>query len=807
MLILSSLIRNRLHLIVRQILLGIIISGMVLCACFEKVDNHVTVTLLNLIERNHKFFPQKEWLEISPEGKKAWLNKEWKNAESIYSKVALKLKKNTPQYNQAFLLSIIANCFTEKPLRCLVEFKEAVNLFPDLKYHLYFLMINRILATEYWEAGIKIFEELIREEGLPSWFLEKLYKKIGDTLFEKGRKKEALLYYDNYLRSSSEINQKFLITLIDTIYSFIPLDVGTGDIDCEVEGEEVENYVVKLNELYHRLLLKFPWVNKDVLQPIEEKIKQLKAIFPQYIQLSLSPEEEKERLLTLYNNHYYKEVLMDIDNNLKYYIKGSLAWCEMNLLKGRAIYKTRKWREAGEFLKTLKDSCPYSEVRIPALFLSAKALNSAGDIEGALSLAEEFEKFYPKHSFADDMRLLRAIIYMNDLKNTRKAQILLEKLPEDYPEGDMKEEALWRLAWNSYLKKEEDQVVNYLSLLMLNEKRGYHERGRAIYWLARWKKSVGQLEEAKKLFFELISKYPFSFYTLMAINDTLLRDGELLDKGILEIVTTNNKRLPSWLIHSENSDGYWSSRFNILKLFWSLGLQEFFEFEYRRWDFKEIPQSVLWELAILHHQLGNYNISHNIMRRYLTEWYDYYPVDESHRRFWEVAYPTPWDSLFMRTAKELGVPPELLYAIAREESGFVPTIRSWAGAIGLMQLMPSTAKLYAQKYNIGEVTPQNLTDKELSLKIASYYIKELLMKFNNNLILTIAGYNAGEGAINRWLKQKDRYFDIVSFVESIPYEQTRNYTKRVFSSLGIYYYMLNNSFIRVNIEMEGRREK
>ncbi|EJF80751.1 hypothetical protein MCO_00265 [Bartonella sp. DB5-6] len=133
----------------------------------------------------------------------------------------------------------------------------------------------------------------------------------------------------------------------------------------------------------------------------------------------------------------------------------------------------------------------------------------------------------------------------------------------------------------------------------------------------------------------------------------------------------------------------------------------------------------------------------------------------------------------------------LVYAIARQESEFNPTAISKAGAQGILQLLPTTAKTLAKKYSI-TWSPQKLrSDASYNATLGAYFLREQLERFNGSYVLTLIGYNAGPRRVNEWIK---RYGDprgqsldkVIDWIERIPYTETRNYVMRVMENYGVY---------------------
>lgn len=154
-----------------------------------------------------------------------------------------------------------------------------------------------------------------------------------------------------------------------------------------------------------------------------------------------------------------------------------------------------------------------------------------------------------------------------------------------------------------------------------------------------------------------------------------------------------------------------------------------------------------------------------------------------------VIYPAAYFPLTGLEDRPLGLPPELVMAIARRESEFNHTVSSHAGALGLMQVMPDTARAMARK--LGEPFDQGrLTrDDAYNARLGAAYLQGLRERFGTSIALVAGGYNAGPGRSARWLNDFGdlrKSADPVDWVEMIPFDETRNYVMRVAESLPIY---------------------
>jgi soluble lytic murein transglycosylase len=133
------------------------------------------------------------------------------------------------------------------------------------------------------------------------------------------------------------------------------------------------------------------------------------------------------------------------------------------------------------------------------------------------------------------------------------------------------------------------------------------------------------------------------------------------------------------------------------------------------------------------------------------------------------------------------VPAHLIYAIMREESRFETDAVSRAGAVGLMQLMPDTARRIARKNELGPDVGDRLDDPSVNVSIGTWYASDLLQQGDGSVAWMLAAYNAGPGAARRWLTPGVSGNDAIVAVESIDYRETRGYVKRVVESANVYH--------------------
>jgi soluble lytic murein transglycosylase len=151
-------------------------------------------------------------------------------------------------------------------------------------------------------------------------------------------------------------------------------------------------------------------------------------------------------------------------------------------------------------------------------------------------------------------------------------------------------------------------------------------------------------------------------------------------------------------------------------------------------------------------------------------------------------YPTPFKIEVLAAASEVGLDPAYMYGLIRQESRFIVTAKSTVGAAGLMQVMPATAAWTARKLGM-DFKPEQITDRQTNLRIGAGYLKMVLDDFQGAQALAAAAYNAGPSRPRRW--REGARLDAAAWVENIPFNETRDYVKKVLSNATVYAHILH----------------
>ena len=160
-------------------------------------------------------------------------------------------------------------------------------------------------------------------------------------------------------------------------------------------------------------------------------------------------------------------------------------------------------------------------------------------------------------------------------------------------------------------------------------------------------------------------------------------------------------------------------------------------------------------------------------------------------------YPLPYQRLFRQHAESASIATTWAYGIARSESLFMRDVRSSAGAIGLMQLMPATGRSVAKQLRLPFAGVDTLTDPQENIRLGTTYLGQMAERYGGNQVLATAAYNAGPHRVDRWLPESGDV-DARIWIENIPFNETRKYVRRVLEAEAIFYWRITGQVRRLS---------
>ena len=313
--------------------------------------------------------------------------------------------------------------------------------------------------------------------------------------------------------------------------------------------------------------------------------------------------------------------------------------------------------------------------------------------------------------------------------------------------------------------KQPKRAIRHLKLILERDIKPLN-LAQANYWLARAHRALK--DEAKaKAYFEAAAKFPTTFYGQLGLDE--------LGRGSIPIQLPNGPEL------SDATKAVFGQRdvIRAIRLLAQAGQKRLLPTFFSALSYRLESGEERVALASLALELGEVWLSVRVAKV------------SSRRgiRLGRFAYPK--DVLPTAKSTQNSVERALIYAISRQESEFNPRAVSHAGALGLMQMMPTTARSVTKQLGVRYRKSSSLLDKpSYNVKLGTAFLGDLLGRFNGSYISAIAGYNAGPGRISQWNKRfgDPRKGDIepVDWIESIPFNETRNYVKRVMESLQVY---------------------
>jgi len=355
--------------------------------------------------------------------------------------------------------------------------------------------------------------------------------------------------------------------------------------------------------------------------------------------------------------------------------------------------------------------------------------------------------------------------------------IILDRRREKYPSDS---EPVWEKFWYLYQKGELSLAQSILDLLSTFP----DEKNRALFW----KFNINQSEKNIHYLEEIIKSKNFDYYYVRAwqelnkINWHLPSSRELFPPR--EFITKTQ-------IFSGNQKIHWN-RYLILS---SLSLHANAEAELLTLQ-RLMPNhpEIYFELSRFYARNQEYRKS----QIYAIYFQNHYPDFKHYKNVWKKIYPDYYLSIIKDLSSKNSIDPYLVLAIIKAESAFELDIMSPVGAVGLMQLMPSTAAWMIETgmnrvVDFADWNESLLMKPEINLELGITYLRYLFDYFKQKICPAIAAYNAGPGRLNEWMKGGNQS-NPDSFIETIPFLETKNYIKKVINFYFLYSMIYTGQF-------------
>ncbi|RAL23521.1 hypothetical protein DL240_05000 [Lujinxingia litoralis] len=496
-----------------------------------------------------------------------------------------------------------------------------------------------------------------------------------------------------------------------------------------------------------------------------------------------SPDSRRERADRLFSAVRFQDARTQLDA-LDLDALSPVDQCKARFRQARTLFRLKQAGRAEELYRKVVDECvaPENEdERVRSLYAVGNRNYHRGRLEAAEAFFNQLLNDYPARSHADDALFYLARI-ARKRENPQQELNLLKRALSDYPTGDMVHELVWEVHEALYRSGNYSEFIDRVTSLPLPEHDAqYFSQGRLEYFVGQAYRHLGRIAQAERYLQRAWVKYPFSFY------------GYLSHLRLLELDLTPEPLSPS----ANDTRVDWFQGEFATSGAGVLARAGHFEgacdYERARQHNASPTETERWRLAALCHRAERFPLSHNIARRTIPGRPWALPRQGRVAR-WQVAWPNPFVDLIVQAvdaeraqAPSVDVHPGFPASIMREESSFIEDVISWAGAHGLMQLMPATALDHDNDIE-GNATPERLLHAEVNIRVGVDHIFTLASRFEGHPVLMAASYNAGAGRINGWLRRQPND-EIALWVEDIPFLETRDYSKRVVGTYAAYQWM------------------
>ncbi len=334
-------------------------------------------------------------------------------------------------------------------------------------------------------------------------------------------------------------------------------------------------------------------------------------------------------------------------------------------------------------------------------------------------------------------------------------------------------EAAWRRGWLQYRMGRYIEAAESMDLGGLNA--GGRRGARLAYWRGRALEKAGRGQEARGEYALACKGWMPGYYCYMAVRRLGL-DGS---KGLSGRMAWNPDREVSGAQDGSLASGVMAGDFGRTHMLLSVGLSGEAAKEVQLALKRRRPRrEEVLSLIEAFYSAGDYYHAMSLFENYAGLLRD---IDGTMPpALLEVAFPLKMVEYIKTRGLAGDADPLLVAAVMREESSFDPDTISRTGAVGLMQVMPETAEFIARASARGRPRPYDLGDPDTNIRMGAWYLAYLWQRTGGDPVDTIAGYNAGLNVVRRW--RKNYPLDDDEFIESIPYTETRNYTKKVLKS-------------------------
>lgn len=443
-------------------------------------------------------------------------------------------------------------------------------------------------------------------------------------------------------------------------------------------------------------------------------------------------------------------------------------------LAARGLQLAEKKPQAVRAYKQMVQDFPKAEETATALIQIAKM----GPAIEAVPYLDQVINQFPDR--AGEALVLEASV-LDSLKSSEGAAAARQTLLTKYGDSDAAAQYRWKMAQSRARAKDYQSAWKWAKQIATENSDS--ELGRqATFWTGKWAKKLGKQQEAKQAFEQVVTKYPQSYYAWRSAVHLGWDAGDFSTVRKLDPKVNWPAKRPVLPVGSATLQELYQLGQD--KDAWTL-----WQAEYKNRVKPSVAEQFtdgLIRLAKGDRLQGISKIS-SLEDRETPEEQAQYKTLRQQKAYWQALYPLPYIETIETWSSKHQLNPLLVLSVIRQESRFEPKIRSSAGAMGLMQIIPATGKSVAEKMGVKQYKLDNPKD---NIKLGTWALDEMHDRYKNNSLYAIASYNAGSTIISKWLGERS-FSDPDEFVENIPFEETQGYVKNVFGNYWNYLRLYN----------------
>ncbi len=447
---------------------------------------------------------------------------------------------------------------------------------------------------------------------------------------------------------------------------------------------------------------------------------------------------------------------------------------------GMALHRTGNDREARELLQSMPDSPEdYNAQRLLAL---AEMARSAGDENAFNDAVSKLRQNHTASPYFEEALLAGGNMYLLKPDYDRAIDYYRE-LQQRFPTQKRGSYAHWKTAWLS-LRQNRIAEAKKLFEEQLDWYPSSPEVSAAIYWRARLAEEEGDTAKAHQWYSKLTNSFRNYYYADLArarMSGLVVPAKAISSDPLLQKVVAPTP--PSDFVDAGSTPAD-SIRAEKARLLENAGLTEFSVKELRAAASEGGAGWATREIARMYQDDGRYDRALQTMKRAVPSYYAL-DIPALPRDAWEVLFPRPYWTDLRKYSQANGLDPFLVASLVRQESEFNPGAISRANALGLMQLLPTTARGLARGMHVRGFQTATLLTPTTNLQLGTRFFRDLLDRYNDRPEYALAAYNAGADRVDSWLNS-GKYRGPDEFVESIPFTETREYVQAILRNASVY---------------------